>query len=135
MRHDNLTLLRVRIIGLAFFLRGNFGSLTPPPACTTPNNNRKQVFLRQSIGLLQARTAAGARIPGVYCKVYAKLRGATTAQTVFYKDGYTDVLGEFWYADTNHAAAGLAKVESFAVLACHPEYGAVVNVLQPPRAS
>lgn len=62
----------------------------------------------------------------MYCKVYARLKGSK--EVVFYKDGYTDVCGEFWYADTNNAA--VTRVEEFAILCIDAERGAVV--LQAP---
>jgi hypothetical protein len=56
----------------------------------------KQVVVRANIACLEARdTKTSARVAGMYCKVYARLRGSR--RTVFYKDGYTDICGEFWY--------------------------------------
>lgn len=85
--------------------------------------------MRPDIGCLEARdTSTGARVAGMYCKVYARLQRG--GEVVFFKDGYTDVLGQFWYADTNTAA--ITRVEEFAVLAVSPQHGARVLTTRPP---
>ena len=85
--------------------------------------------MRPDIGCLEARdTSTGARVAGMYCKVYARLKRGKKA--VFFKDGYTDVAGQFWYADTNSGA--ITRVGEFAVLAVSAQHGARVLTSRPP---
>ncbi|XZE34929.1 hypothetical protein SH501x_000405 [Pirellulaceae bacterium SH501] len=67
-------------------------------------------------------------VDGAYVKVYA--RGADGAVR-FYKDGYTDLRGQFDY--TTISVGELADVERFAVLVLHPDLGAVVQEVAPPK--
>ncbi|TPX76356.1 hypothetical protein CcCBS67573_g02384 [Chytriomyces confervae] len=68
-------------------------------------------------------------VASVYVKVYARL---TDGSTVFYKDGYTDILGRFDYASLSNRAV-LQQVEGFAVLASSAEYGDVVLTAKAPK--
>ncbi|KAJ3223197.1 hypothetical protein HDU81_009358 [Chytriomyces hyalinus] len=68
-------------------------------------------------------------VASVYVKVYARLADGST---VFYKDGYTDILGRFDYASLSNRAV-LQRVEGFAVLASSAEYGDVVLTAKAPK--
>merc|ERR1711964_112296 len=53
----------------------------------------------------------GRPIAGGYAKVYARLK---TGETIFYKDGYTDMRGRFNYRTLTSSSKGL--VEKFALM-------------------
>eukprot|EP00730_Choanoeca_flexa_P005743 TRINITY_DN12010_c0_g2_i3.p1 TRINITY_DN12010_c0_g2~~TRINITY_DN12010_c0_g2_i3.p1 ORF type:complete len:1507 (+),score=445.65 TRINITY_DN12010_c0_g2_i3:292-4521(+) len=66
---------------------------------------------RETQGIVQVTSAEDKRLPRVYVKVYAKIKGQTKAQ--FHKDGYTDIRGCFDYVSVS---SSLNKVEELAVL-------------------
>ncbi|KAI8615322.1 hypothetical protein BC830DRAFT_1123208 [Chytriomyces sp. MP71] len=68
-------------------------------------------------------------VPSVYIKVYAKL---SNGKEVFYKDGYTDLLGRFDYVSLSNTGV-LARVQSFALLASSDLYGDAVLTARPPK--
>ncbi len=63
----------------------------------------------------------------VYVKVFAKLKNG---QTLFYRDGYTDLRGRFDYASSSTMA--LDDVTEFAILVLSEEHGAKVLLAEPP---
>eukprot|EP01092_Planopodium_desertum_P015355 TRINITY_DN8131_c0_g1_i1.p1 TRINITY_DN8131_c0_g1~~TRINITY_DN8131_c0_g1_i1.p1 ORF type:complete len:213 (-),score=33.42 TRINITY_DN8131_c0_g1_i1:37-624(-) len=63
-----------------------------------------------------------------YVKVYAKNRSGTTS---FYKDGYTDLRGQFDY--TSLSTDQLDGVEKFAILIFSTEFGALIREAGPPK--
>ncbi len=82
----------------------------------------------EPFGRLQVLSAKGrSPVEGTYVKVYAKNRDGNVA---FFKDGYTDLRGQFDYATLSTSA--LDQVERFAILVLHPEYGAIVRESAPP---
>jgi len=58
-------------------------------------------------------------LPNTYIKVYAEMN---EGQTVFHKDGYTDLRGKFDYL--SHTGADLSHIKRLALLASHPQQGA-----------
>ncbi|MDT8389727.1 MAG: hypothetical protein RRC34_04360 [Lentisphaeria bacterium] len=78
--------------------------------------------------LAVARQGAGKPLPGVYVKVYARMKNG---QIQFFKDGYTDLRGRFDYASlsTNE----IDDVERFSILILSDEFGAVVREAAPPK--
>ncbi|MCF7676016.1 MAG: hypothetical protein K9M97_11775, partial [Akkermansiaceae bacterium] len=78
--------------------------------------------LRQSpqdrtIQVLDAATAKP--LPKTYIKVYAE---TTSGETVFHKDGYTDLRGKFDYL--SHTGVDPSTIKRVALLVSHPEKGA-----------
>ncbi|KAJ3068476.1 hypothetical protein HDU98_008360, partial [Podochytrium sp. JEL0797] len=68
-------------------------------------------------------------VRSVYIKVYAKL---DDGREVFYKDGYTDILGRFEYASLSNSGI-LAHVVEFAILASSSGDGDAVFTVKPPK--
>ena len=62
-----------------------------------------------------------------YVKVYARHQGG---EVRFFKDGYTDLRGQFDYATLS--TNDLETAERFAILVIHPELGALVREAAPP---
>ncbi|MDD5706537.1 MAG: hypothetical protein PHR35_11470, partial [Kiritimatiellae bacterium] len=96
-------------------------------ASHTPNAMQVQVVA--NYGQLRVRRADnGKPVAGAYVKVYAR----TTAgeETIFHKDGYTDLRGVFDYASIS--TEGLGSVEGFAVLVLDDALGAVICQAPPP---
>ena len=90
--------------------------------------NELKVSLSENFGQLQVRHAATtARSPRTYVKVYAEVNG----RAAFYKDGYTDLRGQFDYASLS--TDDLNGATRFAILVLSDEHGAVVKEAQPPR--
>ncbi|KAJ3383591.1 hypothetical protein HDU84_003536 [Entophlyctis sp. JEL0112] len=69
-------------------------------------------------------------LKGVYVKVYARLKGS--GREVFYKDGYTDVLGRFEYASLSNAEL-LGDVELLSLLVSSEKLGDAVFTATPPK--
>lgn len=67
-------------------------------------------------------------VPKAYVKVFARSRGQSV---VFFKDGYTDIRGQFYYSqlmlDNNEV------IEKFAILVITPENGCTVLECNPPK--
>jgi hypothetical protein len=90
--------------------------------------NSLALAVAETQGLLQVRAAEGKRpIAGAYAKVYAQHQDGTTR---FYKDGYTDLRGQFDYATLS--TSELDTVTRFAILVLHPDLGAVVREAKVP---
>ncbi len=98
---------------------------------------RSQAYYPNSLGIQMMEnyghvriTAAdsGAPLPKVYVKVFARLKDG---QTVFFKDGYTDLRGRFDYASlsTNQ----LEQVDRFSILIMSDTLGSVVREAAPPK--
>jgi hypothetical protein len=83
-----------------------------------PNAGRLQV-----IGLDRAMP-----LEATYIKVY---RRSSDGKVAFYKDGYTDIRGQFDY--TSLSLDELGSIERFAILVLHPKHGASVHEVLPPR--
>lgn len=90
--------------------------------------NSMEVTLVDSYGRLQVRTTEGQPVEKVYVKVYARHQGG---QVQFFKDGYTDLRGQFDYASLS--TNDLNTVERFAILILHPEKGAMIREVAPPK--
>ncbi|MBN8460011.1 MAG: hypothetical protein J0M04_19460 [Verrucomicrobia bacterium] len=69
---------------------------------------------------LQVLDAASHRpLPKTYVKVYVR---TASGETVFHKDGYTDLRGKFDYL--THTATDPSTIQQLAILVSHPEKGA-----------
>ncbi len=66
-------------------------------------------------------------MPKVYVKVFADMENG---ETVFYKDGYTDLRGRFDYASSSTLDVGM--VRKFAILVLDDERGAKILTAAPP---
>jgi hypothetical protein len=62
-----------------------------------------------------------------YVKVYARNKDGSVT---FFKDGYTDLRGQFDYATLSTSA--LDQVNRFAILVLHETQGAIVREAAPP---
>lgn len=89
--------------------------------------NSMVVQLAENYGLLKVAGADGRLLAKVYVKVYAR----ESAGVRFYKDGYTDLRGQFDYASLT--AADPPQVERFAILVLSESDGAVVREAAPPK--
>jgi hypothetical protein len=76
--------------------------------------------------ILVTDNASNQPLPKVYVKVFAKVGG----NTVFYKDGYTDLRGRFDYASSS--TLKLDDVSEFGILVLSEEHGARVLAAAPP---
>ena len=82
-----------------------------------------------NMGRLQILTKSGLQpLEGAYVKVYAK---DNTGAVKFYKDGYTDLRGQFDY--TSLSTSDLDKTQRFSLLVLHPEHGTSVRESEPPK--
>jgi len=82
-----------------------------------------------NMGRLQILTKSGLQpLEGAYVKVYAKDK---TGAVKFYKDGYTDLRGQFDY--TSLSTSDLDTTERFSLLVLHPEHGTSVRESEPPK--
>ncbi|KAJ3119160.1 hypothetical protein HK100_000455 [Physocladia obscura] len=68
-------------------------------------------------------------VGSVYVKVYARLQDS---REIFYKDGYSDLLGRFEYVSLSNSAI-LTEVKMFAILISSEEYGDAVYTAKPPK--
>lgn len=85
--------------------------------------------LVENFGRLRAVRKGRARgLPGIYIKIYARY---ADGEVRFYKDGYTDLRGLFDYATLS--TDDLDRVQRFAILALHPDFGADTRECDPPR--
>ncbi len=71
--------------------------------------------------------ADGKPLPKVYVKVFAQMQNG---ETVFYRDGYTDLRGRFDYASSS--TLDIAQVKQFVILVISEEAGARVLTATPP---
>lgn len=90
--------------------------------------NSMELTLVDAFGQLQVRSPDGRPIEKAYVKVYS--RGAD-GQVKFYKDGYTDLRGQWDYASLS--TNDLQSVQRFAILVLHPEHGALIREAAPPK--
>ncbi|KAF9079535.1 hypothetical protein BGX27_006304 [Mortierella sp. AM989] len=117
-------------------------STTPPAATRNWKAYYSQTILVQCMertGTLKVISKSdGKPIRGGYVKVYAEMKDNSSA--VFWKDGYTDLVGRFAYALVSTGAAsesesdggGLGGVKRFAVFVDGGREGCVVKTLPVP---
>jgi hypothetical protein len=90
--------------------------------------NSLSVSVAETQGLLSVRAAQGkGPVEKAYVKVYAQHNDGAIR---FYKDGYTDLRGQFDYATLS--TSELDSASRFAILILHPEHGAVVREAKVP---
>lgn len=90
--------------------------------------NSLAVTMVESFGRLQVLAAQGRTpVEQAYVKVYARNKDGSVT---FFKDGYTDLRGQFDYATLSTSA--LDNVERFSILVLHDSLGAVVKEVAPP---
>jgi hypothetical protein len=90
--------------------------------------NSLSVALDENYGQLRVTADNNAPLPTVYVKVYARTKDN---QTIFYKDGYTDLRGKFDYTSLN--TTDLDNVEKFSLLILSDTHGAIVKEAAPPK--
>ena len=91
--------------------------------------NSLEVLPSESLGRLQVFQRNGRQpLDGAYIKVYAR---HSSGEVRFYKDGYADLRGEFDYASLS--TNDLDTAVKFAILVMHPEHGALILELNPPK--
>ncbi len=82
-----------------------------------------------NMGRLQILTKSGLQpLEGAYVKVYARDNAGAVK---FYKDGYTDLRGQFDY--TSISTNELETTQRFSLLVLHPEHGTSVRESEPPK--
>ncbi|HUP81408.1 MAG TPA: hypothetical protein VM260_22850, partial [Pirellula sp.] len=82
-----------------------------------------------NMGRLQVLTKHGLQpLEGAYVKVYSRDNVGTVK---FYKDGYTDLRGQFDY--TSLSTNELDTTQRFSLLVLHPEHGTSVRESEPPK--
>lgn len=119
-------------------------SSTPPAATRTWKAYYSQTIVVQCLektGILKVISKTDGRpIRGGYVKVYAELKEGSRT-TDFWKDGYTDLVGRFAYAQVSTGAAapagssndgGLGGVKRFAVFVDGGREGCVVKTMPVP---
>ena len=84
-----------------------------------------RVKVQQNYGELKVFKGDKA-ISGVYVKVFVRV----SSNARFYKDGYTDIRGKFDYA--HFTGTTLSGVSKFALLVTHPEWGSLMQEVDPP---
>lgn len=95
---------------------------------TVVTANSLAVTVVEPFGRVQVLSAQGrSPLEQAYVKVYAKHKDGSIK---FYKDGYTDLRGQFDYATLS--TSGLDTVDRFAILVLHESQGAVVREAAPP---
>ena len=91
--------------------------------------NSLVVNVSPNMGRLQVLTKRGLQpLEGAYVKVYARDQGGAAK---FYKDGYTDLRGQFDY--TSLSTNELESTQRFSLLILHPEHGTIVRETEPPK--
>jgi len=76
-----------------------------------------QVKVLRNYGMVQVLDSAGKPLSKVYVKVFQKLK---SQQVLFFKDGYTDLVGKFSYLSLNES---LEQVEKFSIFVMSDELG------------
>ncbi|MDX1927043.1 MAG: hypothetical protein SFV81_11025 [Pirellulaceae bacterium] len=95
---------------------------------TVVTANSLAVTVVEPFGRVQVLSAQGrSPLEQAYVKVYARHKDGSIK---FYKDGYTDLRGQFDYATLS--TSGLDTVDRFAILVLHDSQGAVVREAAPP---
>ncbi|KAF9984495.1 hypothetical protein BGZ65_000276, partial [Modicella reniformis] len=121
-------------------------STSPPAATRTWKAYYSQTILVQCLektGILKVISKTDGRpIRGGYVKVYAEMKGSS-GTAGFWKDGYTDLVGRFAYAQVSTSAGsssssggsndgGLGGVKRFAVFVDGGREGCVVKTMPVP---
>lgn len=111
---------------------------TSPPATKSWKAYYSQTILVQTLeqtGTIKVVSKTDGRpIRGGYVKVYAEMKEGVK-NTSFWKDGYTDLVGRFAYAQVSAGAengGGLADVKRFVVFVDGGKEGCVVKVVPVP---
>jgi hypothetical protein len=86
-----------------------------------------EVAMVPAYARLQVTDLKGNPQEEVYVKVYARHRDGSVR---FYKDGYTDLRGQFDYGSLS--TPDLDTVDRFSLLIAHPQGGAVLRQSAPP---
>ena len=89
--------------------------------------NSMVVQLMENYGQLKVTDLKGKPLAKVYVKVYARSGG----EAKFYKDGYTDLRGQFDYTSLSTDEA--SGVSQFSILIMSETNGAVVREASPPK--
>ncbi len=90
--------------------------------------NTLSVTLAESLGRIQVQNATDKRpVEAAYVKVYARHKDGSVK---FFKDGYTDLRGQFDYASLS--TADLNSTERLSILVIDPRHGAIVREAAPP---
>ena len=90
--------------------------------------NSMDVTVVDSFGRLQVTTGNGLPLEKAYVKVYARRQDG---QVQFHKDGYSDLRGQFDFASLS--TNDLDSVQRFAILVLHPDQGALIREVAPPK--
>ncbi len=91
--------------------------------------NSLTVALSTKMGRLQTSTSTDRKpLAAAYVKVYARHQDGSVR---FYKDGYTDLRGQFDYASLS--TSDLETTLRFSILVMHPEHGAIIREAEPPK--
>jgi hypothetical protein len=84
----------------------------------SPNTGRLQVLSKEGMQPLE----------GSYVKVYAKMNDGSA---IFFKDGYTDLRGQFDYASVS--TDDLKRTVKLSILVLHDKHGASSHETDPPK--
>ncbi len=91
-------------------------------------SNTMTVQMEENYGQLKVSSKIdGKRLSSVYVKVYSKMKDGTVS---FYKDGYTDMRGQFDYASLN--TDQIKDTSMFSILILSRDHGAAVREVTPP---
>ncbi len=91
--------------------------------------NSMKVTVVDSFGQLQVTSLEGRRtVEQAYVKVFARHQDG---KVKFFKDGYTDLRGQLDYASLS--TSDLQSVQRFSILVMHPERGALIREVAPPK--
>ncbi len=91
--------------------------------------NSLVVYHSPNMGRLQVLTKQGLQpLEGAYVKVYSR---DNSGAVKFYKDGYTDLRGQFDY--TSLSTNDLDTTQRFSLLVLHPQHGTSVRESEPPK--
>jgi hypothetical protein len=90
--------------------------------------NLMSVTVVESFGRLQVTTGNNQPVEKAYVKVYAR---HADGQVRFFKDGYTDLRGQFDYASLS--TDDLDTTQKLSILVLHPERGALIREVAPPK--
>ncbi len=92
-------------------------------------SNRLDLRLTEGYGRLELRQEEGGKpVPRAYVKVYAKMKDGAVR---FFKDGYTDLRGQFDYASLS--TDELDRVERLSLLVMSEGQGSLVREAGPPQ--
>jgi hypothetical protein len=99
----------------------------------------KQIFLRyfssslkavinETYGELNVTDSSDVPLSQIYVKVFSK---STSGEVKFFRDGYTDIRGQFEYAQIN--SKSLQNISKFAILVISDDHGSVTKECSPPQ--